>query len=72
MEMFKKIQIHNNFKIYILIKLLCLVKAASMEKIEGLLEADIIKNFIARKFKYLLNQNLIKHKYCIIYLYLII
>ena len=55
MEMFKKIQIHNNFKIYILIKLLCLVKAASMEKIEGLLEADIIKNFIARKFKYLLN-----------------
>jgi hypothetical protein len=53
MEMFRKIQIHNNFKIYILIKLLCLVKAASMEKIEGLLEADIITNFIARKFKYL-------------------
>ena len=63
MEMVRKIPIHNNFKIYISIKQLCLVKAVSMAKIEGLLEADIITNFIAQKFKYSYNQNLIKHKY---------
>jgi hypothetical protein len=52
MEMFRKTLIHNNFKIYILIKQLCLVKEVSMARIEGLLEADIIANYIAQKFKY--------------------
>jgi len=50
--MFRKTLIHNNFKIYILIKQLCLVKEVSMARIEGLLEADIIANYIAQKFKY--------------------
>lgn len=63
METVRKILIHNNFKIYILIKQLCLVKAVSMAKIEGLLEADIITNFIAQNsniltIKILLNINI--------------